>query len=57
MQNGEAIKALSDSILNILPVISMDRNIARADKTFARKSPDTVTDRANVCVDKSDDAC
>ena len=61
MQNGKAIKALSDSILGILPVISefqafMDRNIARADETFARKSPDTVTDRANVCVDKSDDA-
>ena len=63
MQNGEAIKALSDSILGILPVISdfqafMDRNIARTDKTFARKSPDTdtVTDRAKVCVDKSHDA-
>ena len=61
MQNGEAIKALSDSILDILPVISefqgfMDRNIARTDKTFARKSPDTVTDRAKVFVDKSIDA-
>ena len=61
MQNGEAIKALSDSILGILPVISefqgfMDRNTARTDKTFARKSPDTVTDRAKVCVDKSIDA-
>ena len=56
-----AIKALSDSILGILPVISefqafMDSNSAGADKTFAGKSPDTVTDRANVCVDKSDDA-
>ena len=61
MQNGEAIKALSDSILGILPVISdfqafIDRNIARTDKTFARKSPDTDTDRAKVCVDKSHDA-
>ena len=60
MQNGEAIKALSDSILGVLPDISefqafMDRNIAQADNTCARKSPDTVTDRANICVDKSDD--
>ena len=61
MQNGEAINALSDSFLGILPVISefhafMDRNIARSDKTFVSKSSDTVTDRANVCVDKSNDA-
>ena len=63
MQNSEAIKSLSDSILGILPIVFecqvyTDRNIARSDKIFgfARKSPDTVTDRANVCVDKSDDA-
>ena len=61
MQNGEAIKALSDSILGILPVISefqafMDKKVARSDETFAGKSPDAVADRANVCVDKSDDA-
>ena len=61
MQNGEAIKALSDSILGILPVISefqafMDKRVARSDETFAGKSPDGVADRANVCFDKSDDA-
>ena len=59
MQNGKAIKALSDSILGILPVISEFQafiSIARADTTFARKSPDIVKDRANGSVDKSDDA-
>ena len=60
MQNGEAIKALPDSILGILLVISefqafMDKRVARSDETFVGKSPDGA-DRTYVCFDKSDDA-